>query len=78
MAFKKTFSYAGFEMQPRAFTDPLILLLNIELELKAEKENAEVCAALSIRIVAWGPFPRGCGDPPCSLVSRNCSLLQTN
>ena len=62
VAFKKTFSYAGFEMQPRAFTDPLILLLNIELELKAEKENAEVCAALSIRIVAWGPF-RGVWGP---------------
>ena len=42
VAFKKTFSYAGFEMQPRSFTDPPILLLNIELELKAEKENAEV------------------------------------
>ena len=42
VAFKKTFSYAGFEMQPRSFSDPPILLLNIELELKAEKENAEV------------------------------------
>ena len=53
VAFKKTFSYAGFEMQPRSFTDPPILLLNIELELKAEKENAEVqspnlrCSAVS-------------------------------
>ena len=42
VAFKKTFSYAGFEMQPKAYTDPTILLLNIELELKAEKENAEI------------------------------------
>ena len=42
VAFKKTFSYAGFEMQPKAYTDPKILLLNIELELKSEKENAEV------------------------------------
>lgn len=42
VAFKKTFSYAGFEQQPKAFTNPKILLLNIELELKAEKENAEV------------------------------------
>ena len=42
VAFKKTFSYAGFEMQPRSFDNPKVLLLNIELELKAEKENAEV------------------------------------
>ena len=42
VAFKKTFSYAGFEMQPKSYKDPKILLLNIELELKAEKENAEV------------------------------------
>jgi len=41
VAFKKTFSYAGFEMQPRSFDDPQVLLLNIELELKSEKENAE-------------------------------------
>jgi len=42
VAFKKTFSYAGFEQQPKTFKDPKILLLNIELELKSEKENAEV------------------------------------
>merc|ERR1719502_2281347 len=42
VAFKKTFSYAGFEQQPKAFDDPKILLLNLELELKSEKENAEV------------------------------------
>ncbi len=42
VAFKKTFSYAGFEQQPKAFTNPKILLLNIELELKAERENAEI------------------------------------
>lgn len=41
VAFKKTFSYAGFEMQPRSFDNPQVLLLNIELELKSEKENAE-------------------------------------
>ena len=29
-------------MQPKNFTDPYIALLNVELELKAEKENAEV------------------------------------
>merc|ERR1719250_433252 len=42
VAFKKTFSYAGFEMQKKNYTNPKIALLNIELELKAEKDNAEV------------------------------------
>lgn len=42
VAFKKTFSYAGFEQQPKSFDDPKILALNVELELKAEKDNAEV------------------------------------
>ncbi|XP_067009117.2 T-complex protein 1 subunit eta isoform X2 [Anabrus simplex] len=42
VAFKKTFSYAGFEMQPKKYDSPKIALLNIELELKAERDNAEV------------------------------------
>lgn len=42
VAFKKTFSYAGFEMQPKRYDKPKIALLNVELELKAEKDNAEV------------------------------------
>ncbi|KAK6205452.1 chaperonin Cpn60/TCP-1 family [Scheffersomyces amazonensis] len=42
VAFKKTFSYAGFEQQPKQFKNPKIINLNVELELKAEKENAEV------------------------------------
>lgn len=42
VAFKKTFAYAGFEQQPKAFQAPKILCLNVELELKAEKDNAEV------------------------------------
>lgn len=42
VAFKKTFSYAGFEQQPKHLKNPRILLLNVELELKSEKENAEV------------------------------------
>ncbi|QLG74757.1 hypothetical protein HG535_0H00830 [Zygotorulaspora mrakii] len=42
VAFKKTFSYAGFEQQPKKFQHPKILCLNMELELKAEKDNAEV------------------------------------
>ena len=42
VCFKKTFSYAGFEQQPKTFLHPKIAILNIELELKAEKDNAEV------------------------------------
>lgn len=42
VAFKKTFSYAGFEMQPKHYEKPKIALLNIELELKAERDNAEI------------------------------------
>lgn len=42
VAFKKTFSYAGFEQQPKSFNDPKIVCLNVELELKSEKDNAEV------------------------------------
>lgn len=42
VAFKKTFSYAGFEQQPKKFTNPKIVILNLELELKSEKENAEI------------------------------------
>jgi T-complex protein 1 subunit eta len=42
VAFRKTFSYAGFEQQPKKFDNPKIVLLNVELELKSERENAEI------------------------------------
>lgn len=42
VAFKKTFSYAGFEMAPKSYDNCKIALLNIELELKAERDNAEI------------------------------------
>lgn len=42
VAFKKTFSYAGFEQAPKYFKDPKICLLNVELELKSESSNAEI------------------------------------
>jgi T-complex protein 1 subunit eta len=42
VCFRKTFSYAGFEQQPKRFENPKILVLQHELELKAEKDNAEV------------------------------------
>jgi T-complex protein 1 subunit eta len=55
VAFKKTFSYAGFEQQPKHLKDPKILLLNVELELKSEKENAEVyCSHFFVRL--WVDF----------------------
>ncbi|EDV42833.1 uncharacterized protein Dana_GF18192 [Drosophila ananassae] len=42
VAFKKTFAYAGFEMAPKSYDKCKIALLNIELELKAERDNAEI------------------------------------
>ncbi|PAV75234.1 hypothetical protein WR25_05209 isoform B [Diploscapter pachys] len=42
VAFQKAFSYAGFEMQPKHYENVQVALLNIELELKAEKDNAEM------------------------------------
>lgn len=42
VAFKKTFAYAGFEQQPKSFVAPKIALLNVELELKSERQNAEI------------------------------------
>ncbi|KAK8928662.1 hypothetical protein KSP39_PZI017783 [Platanthera zijinensis] len=38
VAFKKTFSYAGFEQQPKSFMKPKIILLNIELELNPRRK----------------------------------------
>jgi len=42
VAFKKAFSYAGFEMQPKQYQEPLIAVLNVELEVRAERDNAEM------------------------------------
>ncbi|KAJ4455034.1 putative T-complex protein 1 subunit eta [Paratrimastix pyriformis] len=42
VAFKKSFSYAGFEQQPKRIPNPKICLLNLELELKNENSKAEV------------------------------------
>merc|ERR550532_3406923 len=42
VAFPKTFSYAGFEQQPKRFENPKIALLQVELELQSENANAEV------------------------------------
>lgn len=64
VAFKKTFSYAGFEQQPKQLEQPKILLLNVELELKAEKE---------VRTVG---FKRSLGDAiECRDQGDQCSRL---
>lgn len=42
VAFKKTFSYAGFEHQPKKLENAKVLILQVELEHKSEKENAEI------------------------------------
>lgn len=42
IAFEKVFTYAGYEQQPKLIKSPKIVCLNIELEWKAEKNNAEM------------------------------------
>lgn len=42
VAFEKTFAYAGFEQQPKQFTNAKVVCLNVELELTKERANAEV------------------------------------
>lgn len=54
VAFKKTFSYAGFEQQPKFFRDPHILLLNLELEV-----SVPAGSRTSLANKAGSPFARG-------------------
>lgn len=42
VAFEKCFSYAGYEQQPKKIESPKIVCLNVELEWKAEKDNAQL------------------------------------
>ncbi|KAK6090655.1 hypothetical protein P3W45_000378 [Vairimorpha bombi] len=42
IAFEKCFTYAGYEQQPKKIINPKILCINVELEWKAERENAEM------------------------------------
>ncbi|KCZ80535.1 T-complex protein 1, eta subunit, partial [Anncaliia algerae PRA339] len=42
IAFEKCFTYAGYEQQPKCINNPKIACLNVELEWKSEKENAEL------------------------------------
>lgn len=42
VAFEKCFTYAGYEQQPKRISNPKILCLNVELEWKSERDNAEI------------------------------------
>lgn len=42
IAFEKTFTYAGYEQQPKKITNAKICCLNVELEWMRERENAEM------------------------------------
>lgn len=42
VAFEKCFTYAGYEQQPKRIVEPRILCLNVELEWKSERDNAEM------------------------------------
>lgn len=42
VAFEKTFTYAGYDQQPKRIVNPKICFLNVELEWKSERENAEL------------------------------------
>lgn len=42
VAFEKCFTYAGYEQQPKMIRDPKVACLSVELEWKAERDNAEV------------------------------------
>ncbi|ORD93934.1 TCPH [Enterospora canceri] len=42
VAFEKTFTYAGYDQQPKRIEHPLIACIDVELEWKSEKENAEI------------------------------------
>ncbi|KAM0677660.1 chaperonin-containing T-complex eta subunit Cct7 [Binucleata daphniae] len=42
VAFEKCFTYAGYEQQPKKIMNPQVLLTNVELEWKSERENAEM------------------------------------
>ncbi len=42
IAIEKTFTYAGYEQQPKLIKNPKICCLNVELEWKSERNNAEI------------------------------------
>ena len=44
VAFKKTFSYAGFEQQPKSFTNPKVLL-NSRFRHENEKHQSDQLSA---------------------------------
>ncbi|KAH9411483.1 TCP-1/cpn60 chaperonin [Ordospora pajunii] len=42
ISFEKCFTYAGYEQQPKRIVNPRVLCLNVELEWKSERDNAEI------------------------------------
>lgn len=42
VAFEKSFTYAGYEQQPKKILNPKIAVLKVELEWKSEVENSEM------------------------------------
>ncbi|GCA63271.1 T-complex protein 1, eta subunit, partial [Kipferlia bialata] len=42
VAFKRTFHYAGHGQLSKSFDNPKVLCLNVELEWKSERDNAEI------------------------------------
>ncbi|CAI5963948.1 unnamed protein product [Closterium sp. NIES-64] len=53
VAFKKTFSYAGFEQQPKRFESPKIPFLNIELELESQVPGGTMRDSFLVEGVAF-------------------------
>ena len=53
-------------MQPKKYHNPMIALLNVELELKAEKDNAEI----RVHTVEVGP-PAGSGMNTGSILGQS-------
>jgi len=58
VAFKRTFSYAGFEQQPKRFAAPKILVLNLELEVRPAQRD---------RPPARPPAPAPQGEAPLEM-----------
>ena len=74
VAFKRTFSYAGFEQQPKRFASPKILVLNLELEVrralrKRERELERARACMRIRVLA-----RACITHTPMYATQSCPL----
>ena len=54
VAFKKTFSYAGFEQQPKHLTNPTILILNVD-HIKLKWQKIIITSKQSMLLITIGP-----------------------